>query len=82
MTSAHTESREEQTMVHVKNCPIGKRGYPSTEDIIDGKEYIYCQGWAYSENDELLKECQTCADHVDKAQSDLDQILKGTDDED
>ena len=66
-------------MVHVKKCPIGKRGHPSTEYILDGKEYIYCQGWTYSENDELFKTCQVCADHVDKAQADLDQILKGAD---
>ena len=68
-------------MVHVKKCPVGKRGYPSIEYIIDGKKYIYCQGWCSSENDELLRECQLCADHVDKAQLDLDKILKGTDDE-
>lgn len=68
-------------MVHVKKCSVGERGYPSTEYIIDGKEYIYCQGWVYSENDELFEECKLCADHVSKAQSDLDQILKGADDE-
>ena len=63
-------------MVHVKKCPIGQRGYPSTEYIIDGKEYIYCQGWTYLENDEWFDECKACADHVSRAQSDLDQILK------
>lgn len=68
-------------MVNVRKCPLGQRGYPSTEFEIGGKPYIYCQGWVDSENDELLEACKKCADHVDKAQADLVQILKETEDE-
>lgn len=32
-------------MVHVKKCPLGKRGRPSTEFWKDGKPQIYCRGW-------------------------------------
>lgn len=60
-------------MVHVKKCPLGKRGRPSTEYIIDGKPYIYCYGWYYSQNEELLEECKACADHVSRAQEDLER---------
>lgn len=60
-------------MIHVKKCPIGKRGHPSTEYILDGKPYIYCQGWVCSENDEPLEECKACADHVSRAQSDFER---------
>ena len=58
-------------MVHVKKCPYGKRGRPSTEFYIEGKPQIYCYGWIDRMNDELIPECKACADHVDKAYADL-----------
>lgn len=57
-------------MVHVKKCPLGKRGRPSTEFYIDGKPQIYCYGYVDAMNDELIPECENCADHVDKAADD------------
>lgn len=58
-------------MVHVKKCPLGKRGRPSTEFYKDGKPQVYCHGYIDKMTDDPLKECKACADYVDKAQSDL-----------
>ena len=49
-------------MVHVKKCPLGKRGNPSREFIKDGKWQIYCYGWIDKMTDEPLQECQKCLD--------------------
>ena len=59
-------------MVHVKKCPYGKRGYPSTEFYIDGKPQIYCYGWVDAMTDEPLDVCSNCADFVYGEQCDKD----------
>lgn len=60
-------------MVHVKKCPYGKRGRPSTEFYLDGKPQIYCFGWIDLQTDDLVSKCKNCADHVSKAQADFDK---------
>ena len=60
-------------MVHVKNCPHGERGEPSTEFYSDGKPQIYCHGWIDPRCDELIDVCKRCADHVSRAQEDLER---------
>ena len=52
-------------MVHVKKCPLGKRGRPSTEFWKDGKPQIYCRGWVDQMTDEALEACKNCADWAD-----------------
>lgn len=64
-------------MVHVKKCPYGKRGRPSTEFYKDGEPQIYCEGWIDPMTDELIGECGCCPDHVSCAQEDMDEWLKG-----
>lgn len=59
-------------MVHVKKCPIGKRGKPTTEFIKDGKPQVYCRGWIDSMTDEPLDECRKCLDWVNGEQCDMD----------
>ena len=61
-------------MVHVKNCPTGKRGKPSTEFFKDGKPQIYCTGWVDRQTDEPMRECTECPDYHIYAQSDLDAL--------
>ena len=51
-------------MVHVKKCPLGKRGKPITEFYKDGKPQIYCMGWIDKMYDEILDECATCPDYI------------------
>jgi len=60
-------------MVHVKKCPYGKRGKASTEFYIDGKPQIYCMGWNSCMTDYPIEICEKCADHVSKAQEDLER---------
>ncbi len=62
-------------MVHVRKCPLGKRGRPTTEFHIDGKPQIYCYGWEDKMNDEPLEECLNCADFVRGEQCELDYEL-------
>lgn len=59
-------------MVHVKKCPYGKRGYPSTEFYIDGKPQVYCYGWEDAMTDEPLDICRNCADWNRGEQCDRD----------
>lgn len=59
-------------MVHVKKCPYGKRGRPSTEFYKDGEPQIYCEGWIDNMYDELIAECANCPDHVSNAQNDME----------
>lgn len=51
-------------MVHVKKCPLGKRGNPSREFIKDGEWQIYCYGWIDKMTDEPLQECKKCLDFI------------------
>lgn len=55
-------------MVHVKKCPLGKRGRPSTEFWKDGKPQIYCRGWIDKMTDEPLNECRACSDWAEGEQ--------------
>lgn len=48
--------------VHVRKCPYGNRGKPTTEFEINGKPQIYCMGWVNSMNDEALPFCESCKD--------------------
>lgn len=66
-------TRKEQTMVHVKKCPYCKRGKASTEFYIGDKPQIYCYGWIDPQNDEVIDVCKNCADHVSRAQEDLER---------
>lgn len=59
-------------MVHVRACPLGKRGKPTTEFYKDGKPQIYCFGWVDMRTDEPLKECKACKDFVYGEQIDID----------
>lgn len=59
-------------MAKVK-CPLGRRGQPSHEWNDGKKDRIYCMGWYDAMTDELLPECQSCPDNVNKAQDDLDE---------
>lgn len=61
-------------MVHVKKCPLGKRGKPSTEFYKDGKPQIYCMGYIDLRYDEPLPECKKCADYCWNAQNDIDAM--------
>lgn len=65
-------------MVHVKKCPLGKRGYPTTEFYKNGKPQIYCMGRIDQMNDEPLDECKQCKDFVYGAQcaTDLEEMWK------
>lgn len=65
-------------MVHVKKCPLKKRGKPTTEFCDNGKPQIYCNGWIDCYNDEPLEECRKCADWVngEQCQRDFDERLK------
>ena len=60
-------------MVHVKKCPLGKRGKPTTEFWKDGKPQIYCEGWVDQMTDEALDECKRCLDweNGDQVQRDM-----------
>ena len=67
-------------MVHVKKCPLGKRGRPSTEFWRDGKPQIYCYGWVDQMTDEALGECKRCLDWAngDQVSRDLQlAVLEG-----
>ena len=59
-------------MVHVKKCPLGKRGRPSTEFYKNGKPQIYCMGWEDCMTESPLEECRKCKDFVMGAQIELD----------
>lgn len=59
-------------MVHVKKCPHGKRGRPTTEFHINGKPQIYCMGWIDLMYDEPLEVCKRCKDFVSGEQSEMD----------
>ena len=59
-------------MVHIKKCPLGKKGKPTTEFFKDGKPQIYCYGWIDAMTDEPLKECKNCADWVNGEQCEKD----------
>ena len=59
-------------MVHVRKCPLGDRGNPTTEFYKDGKPQIYCYGWIDSMTDEPLGECLNCKDFVYGAQIERD----------
>ena len=64
-------------MVHVKKCPCEyARGKPLHEFTFAGHKYSYCMGWINKRNDELIDICKHCPDHVDKAQDDLDAMIK------
>lgn len=67
-------------MVHVKKCPLGKRGRPSTEFCKDGKPQIYCYGWVDQMTDEALDGCKRCLDwaYGDQVSRDLQlAVLEG-----
>lgn len=66
-------------MVHVKKCPYGKRGKPTTEFYIGEKPQIYCYGWIDLYNDEPLEVCKNCKDWVNGEQCEIDfeQARKG-----
>lgn len=67
-------------MVHVRKCPLGHRGEPTTEFYKDGKPQIYCRGWVDSMTDEPLDECASCKDFVYGAQIEKDFAkMKGAD---
>ena len=59
-------------MVHVRKCPYGKRGKPTTEFYIDGKPQIYCYGWIDGMTDEALDICKSCKDWANGEQCDKD----------
>ena len=59
-------------MVHVKKCPLGKRGNATTEFYHNGKPQKYCYGWIDKMNDEPLDECKKCLDFVDGEQCEID----------
>lgn len=59
-------------MVHVKKCPLGKRGEPSKEFMKDGKPQVYCMGWNDSSTDEPLPQCRACLDFVGNDQIEED----------
>lgn len=59
-------------MVHVKKCPHGERGKPTTEFYKNGKPQIYCYGWKDCMTDEALDICKTCKDFVYNEQIDHD----------
>lgn len=59
-------------MVHVKKCPLGRRGQPSTEFYIDGKPQIYCLGRYDKRTDAPLPDCQNCKDFVYNDQAEFD----------
>ncbi|MFW5631031.1 MAG: hypothetical protein ACOCNB_09640 [Acetivibrio ethanolgignens] len=62
-------------MVHVKKCPLGKRGKPSHEFTKDGMMQIYCLGWINKMTDEYLDECRACKDLAggEQAQKDWEE---------
>ncbi len=66
---------EVKKMVNVYRCPIGYRGKPSTEYVINGRKFKYCSGWVDGSTDEPLEECQSCLDHVSKAQEQYEQRM-------
>ena len=59
-------------MVHVKKCPLGKRGYPTTGFWKDGVPQIYCLGFVNNSTDEPLEECKQCKDFADGEQLEID----------
>ena len=59
-------------MVHVKKCPYGKRGRPSTEFYKNGKPQIYCMGWMDCMTESPIEECRHCKDFVMGTQIELD----------
>ena len=59
-------------MVHVRRCPLGNRGKPTTEFFVEDKPMIYCYGWIDRQTDEPLEECQNCKDFVDGEQIEID----------
>ena len=68
-------------MVHVKKCPLGERGRPTTEFWKDGKPQIYCYGWVDQMTDEALGECRRCLDwaYGDQVNRDLQlAVLEGS----
>ncbi len=56
---------------------VSRRGRASVEWYKEGKAQYYCYGYIDSMTDTLLPECLECPDHVDKAQTDLDEYYKG-----
>ncbi len=67
-------------MVHVKKCPHGKRGKPTTEfyKMVNGekKPQIYCMGWIDCMTDEPLEICRNCKDWVSSEQCSYDFLHK------
>lgn len=63
-------------MVHVRVCPFGKRGRPSTEFYKGDVPQIYCNGWWDNMTDELIDVCKNCADNVYKAEADFDAYIE------
>lgn len=51
-------------IAHVKECPLGNRGYPMTGIYRGGKPVVYCSGWLVEGTDEPLPACRTCDDWV------------------
>ena len=68
-------------MVHVKKCPLEKRGKPTTEFYVNGKPQVYCEGWLDSLTDEPLEECKQCLDYVNGKQCDIDFYSQEVDDD-
>lgn len=58
---------------------VAIRGRPSVEWYKDGKPQYYCYGYIELETDDVLPECKECRSHVDKAQGDLDDWNRRTD---
>lgn len=65
-------------MVHVKKCPLGNRGRPTTQFYKDGKPQIYCYGWIDLMYDETLPICKQCADFVggEQCEKDFQEMLE------
>jgi hypothetical protein len=53
-------------------CALGRRSKTSHEWNDGEKDRIYCLGYLDRRTDELMPECEVCADNVNKAQEDLE----------
>ena len=74
--------KEQGEMVHVKRCPYGKRGKPSTEFYKNDKPQIYCLGWVDKKTDDPLLICRECDDWVHGNRCEQDFNERKTDETD
>lgn len=64
----------EKTVCKAKKSGIvERRGKPSIEWHKDGVPRYYCYGYIDLMTDELFEVCKNCADHVDRAEEDLEK---------